>query len=153
MEISGSYPVGGLRPSAQFLWQDNFEFLISTPVRTIKSLEDSGVLADGVIHWKSKTRNKKRRQISLSFVSTFSCFSSTTSNFYYIFNIFHIFWLNNTLTLLLCVVMWDWNSAALTVAGLWLIRHILLIITAIVTYILPANAVRRWNLSMDCTAL
>ena len=46
-------------------------------IKTIKSLEYSGVLIDGV------TETLNLRQISWSFVSTFSCFISKTSNFFY----------------------------------------------------------------------
>ena len=48
----------------------------------IKSLEDLGVLFDGVTETVKHEIKKTRRQISLSFVSTFSRFVSATSGFF-----------------------------------------------------------------------
>ena len=50
--------------------------------KIIKSLEDSGVLIDGVTETVKYEIKKTRRRISLSFVSTFSLFISKTSNFF-----------------------------------------------------------------------
>ena len=47
-------------------------------IKNIKSLEDSGVLIDGVTE---TVRHKIRKRISWSFVSTFSCFNSSTKYF------------------------------------------------------------------------
>ena len=49
-------------------------------IKIIKSLEDSGVLINGVTE-KVNMKLKKRR-ISLVFVSIFSCFNSETSDFF-----------------------------------------------------------------------
>ena len=50
-------------------------------IKIIKSLEDSGVLIDGVTE-TVKHEKKTRRRISWSFVSTFSRFNNATSNFF-----------------------------------------------------------------------
>ena len=51
-------------------------------IKIIKSLEDSGVLIDGVNQTVKHELKKTRKRISWSFVSTFSRFISTTSNFF-----------------------------------------------------------------------
>ena len=51
-------------------------------IKIIKSLEDSGVLFDGVTETVKDEIKKTRRQISWSFVSTFSHFISATSDFF-----------------------------------------------------------------------
>ena len=51
-------------------------------IKTVKSLEDSGVLIDEVIETVKHKNKKTIRQVSWSFVGTFSCFVSTTSNFF-----------------------------------------------------------------------
>ena len=48
-------------------------------IEIIKSLEDSGVLTDGVTE---TVKRETKRRISWIFVSTFSCFISTTSTFF-----------------------------------------------------------------------
>ena len=48
-------------------------------IKIIKSLEDSGVLIDGVTE---TVKHEKRRWVSCSFVSTFSRFIRTTSDFF-----------------------------------------------------------------------
>ena len=50
--------------------------------KIIKSLEDSGVLIHGVTETVKHEIKKTRRWISWSFVSIFSCFISTTSDFF-----------------------------------------------------------------------
>ena len=50
-------------------------------IKIIKSLEDSGVLINGVTETVKHETKKTRRRNSWSFVSTFSYFISTTSNF------------------------------------------------------------------------
>ena len=50
-------------------------------IKIIKLLEDLGVLIEGVAE-TIKLEIKKRRQISWSFISTFSSFISTTINFF-----------------------------------------------------------------------
>ena len=51
-------------------------------IKIIKSLEDSSVLVDGITETvKHEIKKKTRRQISWSFVSTFSCFFSVIYNF------------------------------------------------------------------------
>ena len=49
--------------------------------KIIKSLEDSGVLIDGVTETVKHEIKKTRRQISWSFVSSFSHFISINCNF------------------------------------------------------------------------
>ena len=51
-------------------------------IKIIKSLEDSGVLIDGVTETVKHEKKKTRRRISWSFVSTFSRFNNATSNFF-----------------------------------------------------------------------
>ena len=50
-------------------------------IKIIKSLDDSGVLIDAITETVEHEIKKARRWISWSFVSTFSRFISTTSNF------------------------------------------------------------------------
>ena len=50
-------------------------------VKIIKSLEDTSVLVDGVTETVKHEIKETRIRISWSFVSTFSCFISTTSDF------------------------------------------------------------------------
>ena len=54
---------------------------MSDIIKVIKSLEDSGVLIDGVTETVKHEIKKTKRKISWSFVITFSRFISTTSNF------------------------------------------------------------------------
>ena len=51
-------------------------------IKIIKSLEDSGVLIDGVIDTETVKHEIKKQEdkFSWNFVSTFSCFISATSN-------------------------------------------------------------------------
>ena len=51
-------------------------------IKTIKSLEDLCILIDRVTKTVKHEIKKTRRQISWSFVSSFSHFISTTSNFF-----------------------------------------------------------------------
>ena len=52
-------------------------------IKIIKSLEDFGVLIDGVTEKvKHEIKKKTRRRISWSFVSTFSRFISVTNDFF-----------------------------------------------------------------------
>ena len=51
-------------------------------IKIIKSLEDSGVLIDGFTETIKEEIKNTRGWISWSFASTFSCFISTTSNFF-----------------------------------------------------------------------
>ena len=51
-------------------------------IKIIKPLEDSDVLIDAVTETVKQEIRKTRRPISWSFVSTFSRFISTTSNFF-----------------------------------------------------------------------
>ena len=50
--------------------------------KIIKSLKDSGALTDGVAEIVNHEIKKTRRCVSRNFVSTFSLFISTTSNFF-----------------------------------------------------------------------
>ena len=50
--------------------------------KIIKSLEDSGALTNGVAEIVNHEIKKTRRWVSSKFVSTFSLFISTTSNFF-----------------------------------------------------------------------
>ena len=51
-------------------------------IKIVKSLEDSGVLIDGVNETVKHEIKRTRRRIFWSFVSTFSGFFSATSNFF-----------------------------------------------------------------------
>ena len=51
-------------------------------IKIIKSLQDSGVLIDGVTETVTNEIKKTRRLISWGFVNTSSCFISRTSNFF-----------------------------------------------------------------------
>ena len=51
-------------------------------IKIIKSLEDSGVLIDGFTETIKEEIKKTRGWISRNFASTFSCFISTTCNFF-----------------------------------------------------------------------
>ena len=52
-------------------------------IKIIKSLEDSGVIIDGVTETvKEEIKKKTRRWISWNFASTFRCFIFTTSNLF-----------------------------------------------------------------------
>ena len=53
-------------------------------IQIIKLSEDLGVLIDAYTERVKRQKKKKKRWISWSFVSTFSHFNSTTSNFFII---------------------------------------------------------------------
>ena len=55
---------------------------INDIIKVIKSLEDSGLLIDGVTKTVKHEIKKTRRRISWYFVSTLSHFISVTSNFF-----------------------------------------------------------------------
>ena len=77
-KISGK---GAFRPGKGFtLFTLNGD--INDVIKIIKSLEDSGVLIDGVTETVKHKLKKARRQISWSFASTFSPFVSVASNFF-----------------------------------------------------------------------
>ena len=51
-------------------------------IKIIKSLDDSGILIDGLTETVKHEIKKARRWVSWTFVSRFSRFISTTSNFF-----------------------------------------------------------------------
>ena len=76
-KISGTGAVRAGKGFTSFISNEDMNYTI----KIIKSLEDSGVLIDGVIE-KVKHEIKTIRQISWSFVSAFSSFNSATSDFF-----------------------------------------------------------------------
>ena len=77
-KISGKRAVRAGREFTLFISNEDMNYII----KIIKSSEDSGVLIDGVTEAIKDEIKKTRRWISWSFVSTFSRFNSTTSNFF-----------------------------------------------------------------------
>ena len=75
--ITGKGAVRAVKGFTLFILNDTDDI-----IKTVKSLEDSGVLIDGVIEAVKHEIKKTRRWISWYFVSTFSCFSGTICDFF-----------------------------------------------------------------------
>ena len=77
-KISGKGTIRAGKGFTLFVFNEDMNDII----KIIKSLEDLGVLIDGVTEIVKHEMKKTRRRISQSFVSTFSCLISATSNFF-----------------------------------------------------------------------
>ena len=77
-KISGKEAVRAGKGYTLFITNEDMNDII----KIIKSLEDLGVLIDGVTETVKHEIKKTRWSISWSFISNFSRFNSTTSNFF-----------------------------------------------------------------------
>ena len=77
-KISGQGVVRAGKGFTLFTFNEN----MNDAIEIIKSLEDSGLLIDGITETVKHEIKKTRRWISWSFVSTFSRFISAASNFF-----------------------------------------------------------------------